>query len=450
VPTYGALPRRPANPRAPAVSRGPAARLPQAARCSGEDGATARLTFHMPLLILCCLVLGLLWPALAEGRASPRVTGLEANNGPEAGGNTVRIHGTALQSESPVQSVTFAGRPAAGVKVESDTSVVAVAPPGGGEAEVRVTNSRGESSPAAPVDRYAYDPPPAGPWLGLNGNSAQFLGPVDAWVEHGLYYDRSGPVELIAGQTLAQNRGIQASIAAGMIPIIPIEYRAYTNCHYGGQCLPTSAAAIREYVVGFVTTGREILARYPAAPILLEATNEPWGYGSAAQYAAILASLLPAAARAHLPMASIYAGATSGGWIKAMYQARPQLQSEIKGWYVHPYNGERNPAAGIAELPRLQAEMTSGQNNVTVTEIGFCAVDLVNACRTGPAPARDSAEAGAVLTGELRRALPFHRAGWLRALLVYSRSDGGWAMQLRGGALTGQGQAFASFAAANP
>ena len=42
-----------------------------------------------------------------------------------------------------------------------------------------------------------------------------------------------------------------------------------------------------------------------------------------------------------------------------------------------------------------------------------------------------------------------HRAGWLRALLVYSRNDGGWAMQLRGGALTAQGRALESFADAN-
>jgi hypothetical protein len=407
----------------------------------------------MPLvLLLCCVVAGLLVPGLAEGRAFPQVTRLQENNGPEAGGNTVTIQGLALGGESPVRSVTFGGR-AASFKVESDTQIAAVAPPGSGEAEVQLANGRGESSPSVPADRYGYDPPPEGPWLGLNGNSSAFLGPVDAFVEHGIDYDRSGPVEWVAGETLAQaGKGFQDSIAAGMIPVIPIEYRAYVNCNFGSQCLPTSASAIREYVLGFISSAREILARYPAAPILLEATNEPWGYGSAEQYAAILASLLPAAARAQLPMTHIYAGARTDGWIQAMYRARPQLRSEIKGWYVHPYNIEHNRTAGIARLPGLQAEMTSGQNNVIVSEMGFCAPE-VNApeghCNAGP-PTRDSAEAASLLGYELHLAVPFHRDGWLRTLLVYSRNDGGWAMQLRGGALTAQGQALQAFADANP
>jgi hypothetical protein len=408
---------------------------------------------QMPLLLLCCLVFGLLWPALAEGRTPPEVTGLEANNGPEAGGNTVTIRGVALQGESPVQSVTFGGRPAGSFAVESDTSLKAVAPPGSGEAEVRVTNGRGESSPPLPADRYAYDPPPAGPWLGLNGNNSQFLGPIDAFVEHGIEYDRSGPIDWVAGETLAQGgKGLRIPIDAGMIPVVTIEYRIYNNCHFGHPCLPTSAAAITEYVRGFILSAREILARYPAAPILLEATNEPWGYGNAAQYAAILASLLPAAARAHLPMDRVYAGATSGGWIQSLYRARPQLRSEIKGWYVHPYNSSRQPATGIGQLPGLQAEMTSGQNNVIVSEMGFCAADVNHAaqCLEGPAGVRNSAEAAAALTRELRMAVPYHLAGWLRALLVYSRNDGGWAMQLYGGALTGQGRALEAFADANP
>jgi hypothetical protein len=411
----------------------------------------------MPLLLLCCLAVGLLIsPPLAEGKAAfPRLSSLEPDNGPETGANTVTIRGVALQGESPVQSVTFGGRAASSFTVESDTSLKAVAPAGSGEAEVRLTNGRGESSPLLPADRYAYDPPPvAGPWLGLNGNNSQFLGPIDAFVEHGIEYDRSGPIDWVAGETLAQGgNGFRISIEAGMIPVVTIEYKAYNGCQFHSQCLPTSAAAITEYVTGFIVSAREILAKYPAAPILLEATNEPWGYGSAAQYAAILASLLPAAARANLPMDRVYVGATTGGWIKSLYQARPQLQSEIKGWYVHPYNTSRNPATGVGQLPGLQAEMTSGQNNLIVSEIGFCAPDVNHAagrCAGGGGPARDSADAAAALTSELSLAARYHRAGWLRALLVYSRNDSGWAMQIHGGVLTAQGRALEAFAEANP
>jgi hypothetical protein len=408
----------------------------------------------MPLILLCCLVACLLTPPLAEGRGFPQVTRLEADNGPQSGGNQVTIRGVQFQGQSPVRTVSFGSRPASSFKIESDTSIAAVAPSGSGEAEVRLTNGRGEASPAVPADRYAYDPPPEGPWLGLNGNSSRYLGPIDEFVEHGVAWDRSGPIEWGAGETLSHGgKELQASIEAGMVPIVTIEYRGYSACHYGAsQCLPTSDNAIREYVLGFIASAREILARYPAVPLVFEASNEPWGYGSASQYATILASLLPAVRSAGIPLARVYAGATSGGWIQKLYGAQPQLQSEVGGWYVHPYNGSRDPATGVGELPGMQAEMTSGQNNVIVSELGFCAPDVNDAaaqCASSAAPARDSADAAAALLDELRLAVAFHRAGWLRALLVYSRNDGGWAMQLRGGALTAQGEALESFADAN-
>ena len=59
---------------------------------------------------------------------------------------------------------------------------------------------------------------------------------------------------------------------------------------------------------------------------------------------------------------------------------------------MHPYNTEHDPTAGIAELPGLQAEMTSGQNNVIVSEMGFCAPD-VNAPTDTARPVRRRATA---------------------------------------------------------
>ncbi len=50
----------------------------------------------------------------------------------------------------------------------------------------------------------------------------------------------------------------------------------------------------------------------------------------------------------------------------------------------------------------------------------------------------------------LGNALTYRRAGWLRALIVYSRNAGGWAMQqLPGPTLTAQGRALLSFADAH-
>ncbi len=407
----------------------------------------------MPLLAACCLAVALGQAPLALGASLPQVTQVEANNGPQAGGSTVTIRGVDFRGSSPVRAVGFGATPAASLTIDSETEITATSPPGTGEVEVRVSNGRGEISPAVPADRYAYDPAPGGPWLGLNGNSSQFLGPVDAFVEHHVVYDRSGPIEWHAGETLAEGgAGLAASIDAGMIPVVTIEFSGYSSCSFNSECLPTSAAAIREYAKGFVNSAKEMLAKYPAAGILVEAINEPWGYGTAAQYAAILAQLMPEAARAHLPLDQVYAGATGTGWVQSVYGARPQLQSEVKGWYLHPYNRERAPGEGIASLPAIQAEMTSGQNNLIVSEIGFCALDVNEAgthCNGSSTPTRTGGEAATLLTRELQLAARYHRAGWLRAIVVYSRNDGGWAMQLKGGKLTDQGVALQSFAEGN-
>jgi hypothetical protein len=163
----------------------------------------------------------------------------------------------------------------------------------------------------------------------------------------------------------------------------------------------------------------------------------------------VLTKLLPAAAKAGIPLTRLYAGATKGGWIRELYQAQPQLQSAIKGWYMHPYDTERQSGEGIASLPVMHAEMTSGQNNVIVSEMGFCAPNVNKAhskCKGGPAPTRNSKEAAELLTAQLQAAVQFHQEGWLRALVVYSRNDSGWAMQLQGGELTRSGEALEAFA----
>jgi hypothetical protein len=403
-----------------------------------------------PLALCCLLALLMAAPATAGDAASPVIDRLTANDGPQAGGNRVVIEGTGLQGESPVQQVTFGGRAAERFTVESDTRITAVAPPGRGEVEVRVSSARGESPASSPAARYAYDPPPEGPWLGLNGNSLRYLGPVDRFVEDGVLYDRSNGIDWTAGESFAEGgQALWDSISAGMAPVITLEPKAFRRCDPGQDCLPGTAAAITVYVTDFISSAREILARYPAAPILLEVINEPWLSGTAGQYAALLASLLPAASRAGLPLDRIYAGAKNAEWIAAMYKARPQLQSEVAGWYTHLYP-QSGPAEGVASLPALQAEMTSGQGNLIVSEIGFCAPDVNDAGSRCPPPALPAVRSAEALQQELRAAVPFHDAGWLRALIVYSRNDRGWAMQLKGGALTPSGVALEGFARSQP
>lgn len=297
----------------------------------------------------------------------------------------------------------------------------------------------GNLAPAA-----APPAPAAEPWLGLNGNSAD--GAPEEFVEHHIVYDRGGSVELQAGNTLAQvGAGLERSLEAGMIPVVTIEFDGYSKCTFGKACMPTDPKAISEYARGFVATAEAILARWPAAPIRFEAINEPWGYGTASQYAAFLALLLPEVAKSRVPLSDVYVGATGNSWIAGLYQAEPQLPAEIKAWYLHPYAKERKPGEGMAEVATIRAEMASGSDNIIVSELGFCDVGVSSTCLESAAPARDPSDAAEALRSELTVGLGYHREGWLRALLVYARSDGGWAMQDPKGQLTAPGRTLEAF-----
>jgi hypothetical protein len=297
-------------------------------------------------------------------------------------------------------------------------------------------------------------------WLGLNGNSSDpsdYLGGLDEFATEGIVYDRGNGVEWQAGRLPTEGawgRGLATSIDAGMVPVVTIEFRAYggPRCDPGRDCLPSGAAA-QSYVAGFVRSARAMLAEYPHSEILFEPINEPYLHGTATQYAAILARLLPAAARAHIPLTNVYVAATGNGWLSELYTAQPSLRRLVAAWYVHPY-GPPGAAGiyegGIRSLPTLRAEMASGRDNVIVSELGYCAQDLPSGweCPPGPYTLATSAQAATNLTEALAAALLYHEQGWLKALLVYGRgSYQGWGMQLPGGALTAEGEALEAFAA---
>jgi hypothetical protein len=122
-----------------------------------------------------------------------------------------------------------------------------------------------------------------------------------------------------------------------------------------------------------------------------------------------------------------------------------------------------NYSYGVESLPIEQSRMTSGQNNIIVSEVGYLSCQLAaergETGKCGSTPefpeVATSAEAGEALRRMLDDALPYHEAGWLKALLVYSRNAGGWAMQVcpgleypcsEGAELTPQGEALVAFA----
>jgi hypothetical protein len=247
----------------------------------------------------------------------PVVTSISPNNGPAAGGTPVTIDGSGFTASSVVR---FGSAQATSVELKSETSLKAISPAGTGTVDVTVVNG-GLASTSTPYDQFAYDPAPGGsPWLGLNGNNSTYLGPVAYFAERGIPYDRSGPVEFTAGETLEANgkptksaEALNADFSHGMRPVITIEYEGYNGDFKSDPSFPTEAnGSLARYVEGFVTTATAIRNAHPNEPILFEAMNEPWGYTTpqyeGAEYADVIARLLPAAREAGIPLEQIYVG----------------------------------------------------------------------------------------------------------------------------------------------
>lgn len=321
--------------------------------------------------------------------------------------------------------------------------------------------------------------PPRRDWLGLNYNSSSQAGDITDFARFGIVYDRLGSLDLGAGVTVQSSRelrdGLRASIRAGMVPDVVISpvrgpSGCSTNPNTSDLCLPDSQAYVEDYVHAFIQTALSIQHAYPRKDIAFEPMDEPWdwapppgtpsGAAAAERYAAILARLLAAAKAAGIPLSSIYVPATGQlidqtSWIPDLYQAQPCLRpgphacGPVEAWNVHPYGPPGSSAHGIAEVPRLREQMRSGADNIIVSEIGFCATDVLGGAHCNQnTPTVDGSTAATArwLTDVLRAARRMHDAGWLRALIIWQRIGGGWSMQLPDGKLTGQGEALIRFA----
>lgn len=464
---------------------------------------TATMRLPLPRLLasaaIACAALAGFGAGLAHAQDAPAITGVTPDSGSAAGGSTVDVSGSGF---TPGATVTFGGIPAIAVQVSSAGSLTAVSPPGSGTIDVEVADSRGASPPAA-HDWFAYEPAPGSPWLGLDGNSTsnaydkEWLGPADLFSRSGIVYDRSfdftagmlpGETEGDgAGGTLFEDR-LRVDHELGMIPVSVIEYRGYGDGLIPDPAFPSEArtgaetaagrSTIDQYVEGFIRSASALISiasrRYPGMPVLVEPMNEPWMYttpmDNGAQYAHVIARLLPAARAAGIPLSDIYVSAYGAderlaangvpeefapGWVPAMYGAEPSLRSEIAGWYFHPYGppsgSEFHSSLGIQSLPAVRAQMTSGADNVIVSEIGFCARRQGGDCHnSGEAETRTHQQAASRLTAMLENARPYHEAGWLKALIVYGRGDGGWAMVDEASRRpNAQGDALLAFAAAD-
>jgi hypothetical protein len=141
--------------------------------------------------------------------SAPTVTGLNPNEGQEAGGTSVNISGTRLSGAS---AVSFGSTPAAGFTVNSASSITATSPPGAGIKDVTVTTSGGTSATGT-ADQFTYVPPPSvagvtpnqGPEAGgtsvvisgsnFTGASAVKFGPTNATI---FTVDSSGSISAVS------------------------------------------------------------------------------------------------------------------------------------------------------------------------------------------------------------------------------------------------------------
>lgn len=407
---------------------------------------------------------------------APTVTSLSPNNGLAAGGTSVTIAGTGFVSPATVK---FGETSATGVTVNSSTSITAKSPVGSGTVNVTVTDTNGTSA-AVSHDWFAYEL--SGPWLGLNGNSVsnkgseEWLGPVNEFSQHSVVYDRS--FELTAGQVPSEvevksggesyfEERLKYDHEYDMRPVSVIEYKGYDREGYRFKSDPEfpqtrtkkeeeeGKNTINGYVEKFVASASAILKavseKYPSMSVLFEPMNEPWGYTtpqySGAEYAAVIAKLLPAAKEAGIPLTDIYVAAigknctktsecTANGWVSAMYSAQASLKTEVQGWYFHPYgpptgHSPEDDSEGIQGVPLVREKMTSGQNNIIVSEVGYCDHEINEALESPVCggEGETGTKAASNLATMLESALPYREARWLKALIVYSRDAGGWAMQ---------------------
>jgi hypothetical protein len=342
--------------------------------------------------------------------------------------------------------------------------------------------SSGGPAPArpAPTPPVPAEPAPAPPaaWLGLNYNSGSNAGEINDFAVRGIVYDRAGSIEVEVGDTPENapwfRTGLDTSYAAQMIPDIEVDPATgppgcYDAPDISKTCLPTSETEIRSLIQGFVQTAGSVLRDYPGKRVLFEPLDEPWDWASppgteagklaAAEYATILAQLLPAGQAAGIPLSDIYVAAIGKlpdgtSWVPDLYKAQPCLKpgpatcGPIAGWYLHPY-GLPHSSTGIESVPGVRAEMLSGQGNIILSEIGFCATDVDGgkACDENSSNLDGTSSETAIWLSEtLQEAGPMHRAGWLKALLVWERSGSGWAMQNPDGSLTDQGRVLDLFA----
>ena len=107
----------------------------------GPTAATS-VTYHSPTSLT----------AVSPAGPLPTVTGLSASTGSSGGGTSVTITGNYF---TPASTVAFGANAELSVTYNSETSLIAVSPPGAGMVDVKVTTVNGTSTTSS-ADQFTY------------------------------------------------------------------------------------------------------------------------------------------------------------------------------------------------------------------------------------------------------------------------------------------------------
>jgi hypothetical protein len=294
------------------------------------------------------------------------------------------------------------------------------------------------------------------PWLGLNGNhvnTSVFAGNQTQFSQLGISFTRCQQVQ---GQANDDNgvpllTDIATISGIGQVPVVVISAPNYNTGTY-----PTGGA-IATYAAFVVSTIQSIELAFPKLGTLYEIDNEPWNFyapaGTAAQYADVVVQVINAVLAAKLDVTRVFAVVKDLAWITSMYAQQATLKTIVQGWSFHPYGPPppqygTNTIQGISAVANARTTLFSGANNILISEVGFQDRQISNTAGGGVSDANN----GQVVEWMqllLEQALEYRLAGWLRAMLIFHRTSGNFAMvQVNtSGTLTPAGVALTQFGA---
>jgi hypothetical protein len=294
----------------------------------------------------------------------------------------------------------------------------------------------------------------AAPWLGLNGNHANssvFGGSQTFFSTLGISFTRcqiqQGQVNDDNGVPLLTDMATCSSI--GQTPVVVV-----SPSTYGGGAFPTGGA-IATFATYFVSQVQAVESAYPKLGALYEIDNEPWNFYSpgatAAQYADLVVQVINACITAKLDVTRVFPMIKDMAWIGGMYSQQATLKTIVQGWSFHPYGPPppqygTNTIQGISAIPNARGTLFSGANNIIISEVGFQDRQISNTAGGGVSDANNG-QVAEWMQLLLEQALEYRLAGWLRAMLIFHRTSGNFAMVVvnSSGVLTPAGTALVQF-----